>query len=83
MTDKHTRSFAKAISWRIIGTVITSTLVFLFTGQWALSLAVGAIEFVLKSLAFYVHERIWFMIRWGRRDIEPLSPESHEKSKKG
>jgi len=73
MKDKHLRSIAKSISWRIIGTIITSALVFLFTRQWAMSLTVGAMEFVVKSLAFYVHERVWFTIGWGRSDIESLS----------
>lgn len=72
MKDKHTRSAAKAVSWRIIGTIITSTLVFLFTGLWAISLVVGSLEFFIKSLAFYLHERVWFSIKWGREDAEPL-----------
>ena len=70
MKDKHIRSVAKSISWRIIGTIITSNLVFLFTGQWAISIAVGAVEFIVKSLAFYMHERVWFKIGWGKHDIK-------------
>jgi adenylylsulfate kinase len=68
MRDKHARSIAKAVSWRIMATIITSTLVFLFTGLWALSLTIGAVEFLLKTVVFYIHERAWFMIRWGRDD---------------
>jgi adenylylsulfate kinase len=83
MNDKHVRSVAKSISWRIIGTIITSTLVFLFTGLWAISLVVGAMEFVVKLLAFYIHERVWFKIGWGKRDFELLSSKNHEKNKKG
>jgi uncharacterized membrane protein len=70
MEDKHARSIAKAISWRIFGTIITATLVFLFTGRWTISLAIGAVEFIVKSLAFYLHERAWFVIKWGRRGTE-------------
>jgi adenylylsulfate kinase len=45
--------------------------VYLFTGRYALSLAVGGLEFVSKIGLFFVHERIWNRIRFGRREIEP------------
>ncbi len=83
MKDKHVRSVAKAVSWRIMATVITSTLVFLFTGLWTISLAVGLVEFVIKSLVFYIHERAWFMIRWGTHDPKSFSSESRKKDKEG
>ena len=67
MKDNHTRSVAKAISWRIIGTIITAALVFIFTGQWALSIGIGVVEFIVKSLAYYVHERAWFLVNWGKQ----------------
>jgi adenylylsulfate kinase len=69
--ETNSRSIYKAVSWRIWGTVATSSLVFLFTGRYALSLAVGALEFVSKIGLFFVHERIWNRIRFGRREIEP------------
>jgi len=83
MNDRHRRSIAKAVSWRIMATFITSALVFIFTGLWTISLAVGFTEFLIKSLVFYIHERIWFKIRWGRSDFEPILSEEHQKIKKG
>ena len=66
--DTHARSLAKTMSWRIGGTIVTSALVFLLTRRWEITLAVGGMEFFVKSLAFYIHERIWLRIRWGRNN---------------
>ncbi|HEY7681371.1 MAG TPA: DUF2061 domain-containing protein [Gemmatimonadales bacterium] len=65
--DTHTRSIAKALSWRVLGTVATSLLVFLFTRKLALSLTVGGVEFVSKIGLFWLHERIWDRVQLGKR----------------
>lgn len=41
-------------------------VVYLFTGNVALSGAVGLGDLILKTFAYYVHERIWARIEWGR-----------------
>jgi len=61
----------KALSWRVFGTVTTTGLVFLFTGQLVLSLTVGAVEFGSKLLLFWMHERIWDRLSWGKQRIPP------------
>ena len=65
MKDGHARSVAKAISWRFVATVTTMIIVYLFTGEIALSLGVGALEVVSKIILYYFHERIWTKVRWG------------------
>jgi len=64
--ESHSRSVAKALSWRIMGTVATTLLVFLFTGKWALSFAVGGVEFISKIGLFWLHERVWDRIPHGK-----------------
>lgn len=66
MNERRGRSFAKAVSWRLIGTLITSLLVFAFTGKWGLSIGVGVLDFATKIVGYYVHERIWLAISWGK-----------------
>ena len=70
--ETHTRSVAKAVSWRVMGTIATSALVFLFTHKFALSLAVGGVEFVSKIGLFWLHERVWDRLRYGREEIRPV-----------
>lgn len=69
--ETHSRSVAKALSWRILGTVATSLLVFIFTRRLVLSLAVGAVEFVSKIGLFWLHERVWDRLQFGKRAVEP------------
>ena len=70
-SESHFRSVAKAISWRMLGTITTSVLVFIFTRRLALSVAVGVLEFTSKIGLFWLHERVWDRIRLGRRRTRP------------
>ena len=63
--DTHTRSVLKGITWRIVGTLDTMVLVFLFSGRVSLAALVGTTEAFTKILLFWVHERAWQRIHWG------------------
>ena len=67
--ETHGRSLAKAVSWRIVASLATMLLVFLFTRKVALSLAVGGVEFVAKIGLFWLHERAWDQVHFGRRVV--------------
>ena len=66
MKERRMRTILKAISWRATATLITAGLVFAFTGRLSLAAQVGLLEMLLKILAYYLHERIWGQISWGR-----------------
>jgi uncharacterized membrane protein len=53
------RSAVKAVSWRLLGTLDTIILAFLFTGNADISLGVGGAELVTKTVLYYFHERAW------------------------
>lgn len=67
MKDSHSRSLIKGITWRITGTIDTIIIAFLITGKWNLALSIGGIEVATKILLFYLHERIWDKIKWGKK----------------
>ena len=69
--DTNIRSIAKALSWRIMGTIATSALVFVFTRRLAMSLAVGGLEFISKIGLFWFHERLWDRMSFGKQDPKP------------
>lgn len=69
--ESHARSIAKAFSWRIMGTFATALLVYIATRKLALSLAVGGIEFVSKIGLFWLHERVWDRLRFGKKQEDP------------
>jgi adenylylsulfate kinase len=65
-SESHARSVAKAVTWRVLGTITTAGLVFVFTRRLVLSLSVGALEFVSKIGIFWLHERAWDRVKMGR-----------------
>ncbi len=64
--ETHLRSFFKGVTFRFVATLTTMALVYMFTGNFALTLSVGLIETVSKLIIYYLHERFWDRIRWGR-----------------
>jgi len=62
----HKRSLVKAISWRVVATLTTMAVVYLFTRRLTLAVEIGAVEVVAKLLFYYGHERIWNWISWGK-----------------
>ena len=66
LMETRTRSLAKAISWRIFATLTTMLLVFVFTGNLVVSESVGLAELVSKIVIYYVHERVWNLLRFGK-----------------
>lgn len=63
---KRVRSLAKAVSYRLLGSGVSVLVVLAFTGNMALSGAIGLGDLVIKTFAYYIHERIWANIAWGR-----------------
>jgi uncharacterized membrane protein len=66
MKDNHYRSVAKAISWRATGTADTIIISYLVTGQIKMAVSIGFVELFTKIFLYYVHERIWNRISFGR-----------------
>jgi uncharacterized membrane protein len=64
--DSNARSIVKAVSYRILGSSVTGLIFFVLTGKGSLSFGAGALDMVLKVGAYFVHERIWDRIEFGR-----------------
>jgi len=64
--ETQSRSFAKALSYRLLGSATTGLIFFVLTGKVALSLGASGLDVVLKIGAYFVHERIWARIGYGR-----------------
>lgn len=66
MKESHSRSLAKAVSWRMTGTADTFIISWLITGEWTLAGAIAITEIVTKIGLYWLHERVWNRIDWGR-----------------
>lgn len=65
--ESNSRSIAKAISYRLLGSISTALIVYVFSGNATVSLGVGAVDMVTKIALYYLHERLWNYISFGRQ----------------
>jgi uncharacterized membrane protein len=57
--DSRARSLSKALSWRIVATLTTAAIAYGVTGRLDTAALIGSIEFVVKFVIYYAHERAW------------------------
>jgi uncharacterized membrane protein len=76
LRDSHFRSVIKAVSWRIIGTIDTIVISYLWTGAGAKAFAIGGSEVVTKVGLYYLHERVWASVPLGT--VRRLNPRFEE-----
>ncbi|MCC6278516.1 MAG: adenylyl-sulfate kinase [Oligoflexia bacterium] len=72
LIESNLRSVAKAFSWRFWGTFATAGLVYILTGQFTISILVGGFEATAKIILYYLHERIWSRISYGKKEFRPV-----------
>ena len=60
--ETKTQSILKAITWRIVATVVTGIVVFLYTGELKKTTVITLVLAVISTLAYYLHERLWTRI---------------------
>lgn len=63
--ENHKRSLIKGITYRILATITTFSLAYIFTGSLEIAGQIGLLDFVLKYLIYYINERIWIRTKWG------------------
>jgi uncharacterized membrane protein len=66
MKDTAWRSVAKTLSWRITGSGATFLIAWLIAGNFAMAGTIAIIQLVANTVLYFVHERIWNQVRWGR-----------------
>jgi uncharacterized membrane protein len=74
--EAHSRSFIKAVSWRILGSMDTFVISYFVTGKLVFAASIASVETFTKIVLFYGHERIWAAVPWGRADqgVAPAEP---------
>ena len=63
---EYKRSGLKAVTWRVIATFTTMSLVLIYTGKIDLTLSIGGLDIILKMGLYFFHERVWDRIAFGK-----------------
>ena len=67
MIEEKKRSLIKAVSWRTTGTIDTMVVSFIVTGNPTAAVSIGLVEVITKIALYYVHERAWNKINFGKK----------------
>lgn len=54
------RHVIKTITYRIFGSFVTFISVAILTGNIKTSLSLSIVEFLVKPITYFIHERIWY-----------------------
>lgn len=66
-SEKTSRSLLKSVSWRILGTIDTIIISYLITDTLEFALRIGFVELLTKMGLYFLHERLWNKIKWGKK----------------
>ncbi|MGB1013047.1 MAG: DUF2061 domain-containing protein [Nannocystaceae bacterium] len=75
--ESKRRSWTKALSWRLIAVTITSAVSYVVTDSAEFALSIGLADSLIKVFAYYLHERTWITIPYGRTEPSSLAPSSN------
>lgn len=71
LEEHRRRSLAKAVTYRLVILVLDVTAIYMFTGRFDIALGFMMVSNIYTSVAYYVHERIWNKIGWGKTKQTP------------
>lgn len=64
--DHKKRTVAKALTWQLMGFVMMVILGYLATGSINAAGGLAVATFVVGTVTYICHERVWARIAWGR-----------------
>ena len=64
------RHLAKAVTWRIIASITTAIIAYMFGLPPKAVGAVFVADLIIKFVLYYIHERVWYKsIKFGLKDV--------------
>lgn len=73
--ETQIRSLTKAVSYRVVSSLVTGGIVFGVTQRALLALSVAGFETVVKIFVYFLHERAWSVIPYGRTEEKTVLEE--------
>lgn len=65
--DSHRRSLLKALVYKVGSVTVLAVLSWIFTRSWTQMTAITISYELIAIIGYYVHERLWEHINWGRQ----------------
>lgn len=64
--EAHKRSIVKAITFRVVVMCADFLVVMFITHQYKIALGFVLLSNVSSTVLYYLHERFWNKVKWGR-----------------
>ena len=74
-TEKNLRSLGKVVSWRVWVSITNFLVAWGVSGSASSGLGVAAGLLVTNSILYFLHERTWNSIAWGKAEVETPAEE--------
>lgn len=65
--ETNTRTFVKTFSWRFVVLILDFLVAYLLLKDLQIATGFALTKLVIATVAFYIHERVWNKIRWGKK----------------
>lgn len=65
------RAVVKTLLYRVFMMLITIGVAWVVTGSIAAAVNIGILTNVMKTVTYYLYERLWDHVTWGVRGPEP------------
>ena len=66
MIETRQRTVVRMLTYRLTAWAFTIFWTYLFTGNLSSATGFATTLHILLSIDYYIHERIWLKIKWGR-----------------
>lgn len=67
VVETFKRSFLKSLSYRVLGTLVTVLITYGLTNKLELAVTAGILDSLLKVLLYFIHERLWTRLSYGKK----------------
>lgn len=64
--DKWWRHLVKTGTWRVVAFTLLGIISYIATGSWKIAATIAAVDWVLKSATYFLHEWLWSKSTFGR-----------------
>ncbi len=64
--ESNIRAWVKSFVWRLLGIIILGTISWAITDSWKEMSLITLIFHSIRVILYYIHERVWERISWGR-----------------
>ena len=64
--ETHERSVAKSLIFRVVVVISDTTVIYLLTRRVSQTISLTIITNIASMTLYYLYERIWNQIKWGR-----------------